>query len=172
LECAKVPVPLDWDRPNGKKIELSVIRYLASRPQDRIGSMFVNPGGRGQSGVELVRGSGADFDAWGGGRFDVVGWDPRGTNDSSPVKCFTSSADQARFWEGESIPFTRAESVAYQRKTVELARRCGELSGELLSHITTADTARDLDTLRKLVGDRKLTYVGLSYGSSASPTAR
>ena len=69
-----------------------------------------------------------------------------------------------------SIPITPAESVAYQRKTVELARRCGEVSGELLSHITTADTARDLEALRKLVGDRKLTYVGLSYGSMIGQT--
>ena len=85
FECAKVAVPLDWNRPNGTKIELAVIRYLASRPNQRIGSMFVNPGGPGDSGVQLVETSGADFDAWGGGRFDVVGWDPRGTNDSSSV---------------------------------------------------------------------------------------
>ena len=110
FECAKVPVPLDWDRPNGKKIELAVIRYLASRPNQRIGSMFVNPGGPGQSGVELVRGAFADFDVWGGGRFDVVGWDPRGTNDSSPVECFTSTAARDRFWRGVTIPDTPAES--------------------------------------------------------------
>jgi pimeloyl-ACP methyl ester carboxylesterase len=170
FECARVPVPLDWDRPNGEHIELSVIRHLASRPRQRMGSMFVNPGGPGQSGVELVRDGGANFDAWGGGRFDVVGWDPRGTNDSSPVECFTSNAAEARFWEGVSIPTTPAEAVAYQRKTVELARRCGEVSGELLSHISTADTARDLEALRKLVGDRTLTYVGLSYGSMIGQT--
>src|SRR5262249_46457526 len=123
FQCAKVPVLLDWDRPNGKHIELSVIRHLASRPQQRIGSMFMNPGGPGQSGVQLVRGGGADFDAWGGGRFDVVSWDPRGTNDSSPVKCFTSKAAEARFWAGVSIPSTPAESAAYQRKTVALAPR-------------------------------------------------
>ena len=132
--------------------------------------MFVNPGGPGQSGVELVRDGGADFDAWGDGRFDVVGWDPRGTNDSSPVECFTSSEAEARFWEGVSIPSTPAESEAYQRKTVELAQRCGEVSGELLSHITTADTARDLEALRRLVGDQTLTYVGLSYGSMIGQT--
>jgi pimeloyl-ACP methyl ester carboxylesterase len=170
FECARVPVPLDWDRPNGEHVALSVIRHLASRPGQRIGSMFLNPGGPGQSGVELVRTSAADFDAWGDGRFDVVGWDPRGSNDSSPVKCFTSSAAEARFWQGVSFPITPAESVAYQRKTVELARRCGQVSGRLLSHISTADTARDLEALRKLVGDRKLTYVGLSYGSMIGQT--
>ena len=110
----------------------------------------------GRTGPERRRAGtwlGADFDVWGGGRFDVVSWDPRGTNDSTPVECFTSPAAQARFWKGVSIPSTQAESAAYQRKTVELARRCGEVSGELLAHITTADTARDLEALRKLVGD-------------------
>src|SRR3954463_6287893 len=94
LQCATVSVPFDWDHPEGKQIDLAVIRRLASRPAERIGSMFVNPGGPGDSGVTLVQTSGADFDAWGGGRFDVVGWDPRGTNGSSPVECFTSTAAQ------------------------------------------------------------------------------
>ncbi|WP_155373583.1 alpha/beta fold hydrolase [Catellatospora vulcania] len=170
FECAKVPVPLDWSEPNGQRIELAVIRHLASRPQERIGSMFINPGGPGQSGVELVRGGGDDFDAWGGGRFDVVSWDPRGTDGSSPVRCFTSDADEARFWQGVAIPSTAAESTAYQAKVTELARRCGEVSGKLLSHISTADTARDLDRLRELSGDKLITYVGLSYGSMIGQT--
>jgi pimeloyl-ACP methyl ester carboxylesterase len=165
LQCAKVAVPLDWTRPRGQHIELAVIRHLASRPQNRIGSMFIDPGGPGQSGVDFVLGLGTMLDAWGGGRFDVVSWDPRGTSRSSPVQCFTSQAEQAQFWRGVSIPTTPAESPAYQRKTVELARRCGEVSGQLLAHISTTDTARDLDALRHLVGDRKLTYVGLSYGT-------
>jgi pimeloyl-ACP methyl ester carboxylesterase len=170
LECGKLTVPLDWSRPNGTKIKLAVIRYLAPRPRKRIGSMFVNPGGPGQSGVHLVRTSGADFAAWGRGRFDVVGWDPRGTNGSSPVRCFRTKAAETRFWRGVSIPNTAAESRARKRKSIELARRCGALSGKLLSHITTADTARDLDALRRAVGDRKLTYVGLSYGSMIGQT--
>ncbi|QNK82875.1 alpha/beta hydrolase [Nakamurella sp. PAMC28650] len=170
FQCARVNVPMDWSQPDGKQIELAVIRHLASRPDVRIGSMFVNPGGPGQSGVDLVRNSADDFDEWGGGRFDVVSWDPRGTNASTPVKCFTSRADRDHFWAGVSTPDTPAESVAYQRKAAELAQRCGKLSGALLSHITTADTARDLDKLRALVGDTKITYVGLSYGTLIGQT--
>ncbi len=165
FQCAKVPVPLDWARPHGEQIELSVIRHLASRSQQRMGSMFVNPGGPGASGVDLVRDLSTKLDGWGGGRFDVVSWDPRGTNRSSPVECFTSEAAEARFWQGMSIPTTQAQSRAYQRKTVELARRCGEVSGRLLAHISTTDTVRDLDALRNLVGDHALTYAGVSYGS-------
>ena len=165
LQCARVAVPLDWDHPNGKQIELSVIRHLASQPNKRIGSLFMDPGGPGLSGVEFVRDNGPDLDEVAGGRFDVVGWDPRGTNRSSLVQCFTSDQAAQQFWAGVSIPTTRDESQAYQRKTVELAQRCGQVSGDLLAHISTADTARDLDELRRLVGDDKLTYVGLSYGT-------
>jgi pimeloyl-ACP methyl ester carboxylesterase len=170
LECARVPVPLDWDKPNGKQIELAVIRHLASRPAERIGSMFVNPGGPGASGIGIVQGLSDMLDTWGAGRFDVVSWDPRGTNASTPVNCFTSDAARDQFWAGTTIPFTRVESKAYQRKTLDLARRCGQVNGDLLDHISTADTARDLDALRGLVGDDLLTYVGLSYGTMIGQT--
>ena len=136
LECARVPVPLDWDKPNGKQIELAVIRHLASRPQERMGSMFVNPGGPGASGVGVVQGLSEMLDNWGGGRFDVVSWDPSGTNDGTPVNCFTSDTARDQFWKGTSIPITRAESKA-STQTVDLARRRGEVNGDLLDHIST-----------------------------------
>ena len=117
--------------------------------------MFVNPGGPGESGVGLVRGDPEGLDAWGDGRFDVVSWDPRGTHASAPVRCFRSEEAEERFWEGASIPTTKRASTRYRARTAELARRCGEVSGRLLPHISTADTARDLDHLRGLVGDRR-----------------
>lgn len=170
LQCARVRVPLDWDHPRGRTIQLAVIRYLATRPKQRIGSILINPGGPGDTGIGLVQGLGAEIDGWGGGRFDVVSWDPRGTNASTPVRCFTSKPSEADFWKGVTIPITRAASARYARKVAALARRCGKVSGWLLPHISTADTARDLDYLRRLVGDRKLAYVGLSYGSYLGQT--
>jgi pimeloyl-ACP methyl ester carboxylesterase len=170
LQCARIRVPLDWDHRDGRTIQLAVIRHLASKPRQRIGSMLINPGGPGDTGVGLVRGLGAEIDKWGGGRFNVVSWDPRGSNASTHVRCFASHRSEARFWKGVSIPHTRAASERYARKTTDLARRCGKLSGWLLPHISTADTARDLDYLRRLVGDRKLTYVGLSYGTFLGQT--
>ncbi len=165
LECAKVPVPLDWAKPDGRKIELAVIRHLASKPDTRLGSIFVNPGGPGESGVEIVHDNGDLLDEWGAGRFDIVGWDPRGTNGSAPVKCFTSSASEETFWEGMQIATTPAASRAYAKKMAQLSRRCKQVSGDLLRHISTADTARDLEALRQGVGDKALTYIGLSYGT-------
>ena len=164
-QCAKVSVPLNWQRSAGTHIKLAVIRYLGSDQKHLIGSMFVNPGGPGASGVGIVRDGGPELSAWGDGRFNVVGWDPRGTNASDPVSCFTSKAAEAKFWQGVQIPTTPAESPAFASKVAELAQRCGQVSGPLLDNISTEDTARDLNYLRQLVGDRQLTYVGLSYGS-------
>ena len=169
FECAKVRVPLDWDKPSGRKIKLAVIRHLASRPEERIGSMFVNPGGPSGS-VEHVRENGVDLDAAGQGRFDVIGWDIRGAVDSTHVRCFRTEQSRARFFGDWSIPTPGFDSSGIRGTTAALARRCGEVSGSLLRHISTADTARDLDYLRRLVGDRKLTYVGDSAGTFIGQT--
>jgi len=170
LQCARIRVPLDWDDPGGRTITLAVIRHLASKPDQRIGTLFINPGGPGDTGVGLLQGDPAGIDAIGGGLFDVVSWDPRGTNASTRVLCFGSQRDEAHFWAGASIPTTRAASERFRSMTAELARRCGEVSGWLLPHISTADTARDLDHLRVLLGEEELTYVGLSYGSYLGQT--
>ena len=170
LQCARIRVPLDWDRPNGRTIALAVIRHLASKPEQRIGTLFINPGGPGDTGIGLVSGDPDGVDALGGGRFDVVSWDPRGTNASTRVRCFENRQSEARFWAGVSIPTTNAASKRYRRKSAALARRCGEVSGRLLPHISTADTARDMDHLRELVGEEKLTYVGFSYGTMLGQT--
>ena len=169
LECAHVRVPLDWDRPGARQIKLAVIRHLASKPDQLIGSMFMNPGGPGGSFAQ-VRDEGEDLDAVGGGRFNVVGWDVRGFGLSTHVRCFRSAELQARFFADWEIPTTRAASQPIVHKTRALARRCGELSGNLLRHISTADTARDLDYLRRMVGERKLTYLGISGGTFIGET--
>ena len=170
LQCARIRVPLDWDRPNGRTISLALIRHLASKPEERIGTMFANPGGPGDTGVGLVQGDPDGLDALGDGRFDVLSWDPRGTHASTRVKCFTSQRSESRFWAGVSIPTTKAESEGYKRTAAAYARRCGEVSGWLLPHISTADTVRDLEHLRVLMGEEKLTYLGLSYGTYLGQT--
>jgi pimeloyl-ACP methyl ester carboxylesterase len=117
-----------------------------------------------------VREGGAGLDALGQGRFDIVGWDLRGTGASTYVRCFENDTSRARFWGGRSIPATRVEARRYLPRTIAFARRCGERSGRLLGHISTADTARDLDYLRRLVGDRRLTYLGISAGTFIGQT--
>ena len=170
LECARVSVPLDWAQHGGRTITLSVIRHLASHPGQRIGSLFVNPGGPGDSGVAAVAEQGGALDAITGGRFDIVGWDPRGSGGSTPVSCFASSAEREAFWQGMPVPTTRQDEQRYLAKSVALAQRCGARNGDLLAHISTADTARDLDYLRGLVGDSRLTFYGQSTGSFLGET--
>ena len=163
-------VPLDWARHGGRTITLSVIRHLASHPGQRIGSLFVNPGGPGDSGVAAVAERGGALDAITGGRFDIVGWDPRGSGGSTPVSCFASSAEREAFWQGIPVPTTRQDEQRYLAKSVALAQRCGARNGDLLAHISTADTARDLDYLRGLVGDSRLTFYGESTGTFLGET--
>jgi pimeloyl-ACP methyl ester carboxylesterase len=165
LECATIPVPLDWDEPDGEKIELAVIKHSASKPEERIGTIFTDPGGPGDTGVGLIKGAGDDLDAWSDGRFDWIGWDPRGTHASSPIDCFETPADADEFWAGIRLPSTPEESAAFAVHSKELALRCGEVMGDLLSHVSTVDTVRDLDHMRELIGEDKITYVGLSYGT-------
>jgi pimeloyl-ACP methyl ester carboxylesterase len=169
LQCAKVRVPLDWDRPDGRQIELEVIRRPATRPGRRIGSLFINPGGPGGS-VDEVRAGGDAFAALGHGRFDVIGWDVRGAGASTHLRCFRNERSRSSFFRDWSIPTTRQASRRYVRKTARLAHRCGQLSGRLLAHMSTADTARDLDYLRRLVGDPRLTYLGISGGTFIGQT--
>ena len=170
LECARVSVPLDWTHQGGRTITLSVIRHLASHPGQRIGSLFVNPGGPGDSGVAAVTEQGGALDAITGGRFDIVGWDPRGSGGSTPVSCFASSAEREAFWQGMPVPTTRQDEQRYLAKSVALAQRCGARNGDLLAHVSTADTARDLDYLRGLVGDSRLNFYAESTGSFLGET--
>jgi pimeloyl-ACP methyl ester carboxylesterase len=172
LDCARVRVPLDWARPSGPKITLAVIRHRASRPGKRIGMLFFNPGGPGVSGVHDLRDPFVSrlLDEAGGGRFDVVSWDPRGVGASTHVRCFRSELSATRFWDGLTAPTTAPASRRYLAKAIEYARRCARLSGSLLAHLSTADTVRDLDYLRVLLHQRRLTYLGWSYGTFLGQT--
>jgi len=172
LQCARVPVPLDWARPIRGTISLAVIRHRASDPRRRIGSLFLNFGGPGVPGVAMLKAASAsDLDALGGGRFDLVSWDPRGTGESTHVRCFANDRAQTRFWGPDwSIPATTRQSMRYVPKARAFVKRCVARSRRLLAHDSTADTVRDLDYLRRLVGDRRLNYDGLSYGSFIGET--
>jgi pimeloyl-ACP methyl ester carboxylesterase len=120
--------------------------------------------------VPAIRHQGAALGAQFGGRFDVVSWDLRGTGASTHVSCFHNARSRARFWRRARVPTTRRAGAAYIRRTARFARRCGELNGKLLAHLSTADTVRDLDYLRRLVGDRRLNFVGQSAGSYIGQT--
>ncbi len=133
--------------------------------------MFVNPGGPGGS-FNQVKDDWKNLDAAGEGRFDIVGWDVRGAGKSTRVRCFRTQRSWRRFFDGWALPIpgTTEAQRRFLGKAADLTRRCGEHSGRLLAHMSTADTVRDLDYLRSLVGDRRLTYYGISGGTFIGET--
>src|SRR3954467_11272823 len=167
LQCASAQVPLDYDQPSGKQISLALIKRPAGDPAHRIGSLFTNPGGPGNSGVDFVRDDAPNVYSPGVlARFDVIGFDPRGVGRSTPVRCFDGPDQQGEFLGGlPAFPVGAEEERAYIAATAELGRRCRARGGDLLDHLSTANAARDLDRLRAAVGDAKLTYIGHSYGT-------
>lgn len=163
LDCARVEVPVDWAAPQ-QRISLALMRHPATQPARRIGTLFVNPGGPGTSGVDLVREVDGLFSPALLARYDIVGFDPRGVGGSAPVRCLPHDELDA-FLTADPTPDDDAEVAALMTAAEAFATACRQNTGELLSHIGTRDVARDLDVLRAVVGDEKLTYLGFSYGS-------
>jgi len=166
-DCATVKVPLDYDHPSGGTTQLALARLKATDTQHRIGTVFVNPGGPGGSGVGMVlSGYGEYLGTQLAGRFDVVGFDPRGVAASDPLHCFDSEAEQHAFVDSQPVfPYRKDQYRPYFETWAGLGPECLDDHQKIAQHMSTADVARDLDLLRQAVGDRKLTYLGFSYGT-------
>ena len=166
FQCASASAPLDWSQPGGQKISLALIRHVAPA-KSRVGSVFVNPGGPGASGVNFVRDSldyavGKNVQA----TFDVIGFDPRGIGQSSAVKCYDAAGmDEYLYGLPVSKRGTDANLAERLKDATAFAKTCQANTGALLGHVDSISTARDLDMLRALVGEKKLTYIGYSYGT-------
>jgi pimeloyl-ACP methyl ester carboxylesterase len=170
FECATAKVPLDHSRPHGRMIELALVRARAADPATKIGSVFSHPGGPGGSGVDQVRNAPAPAIAAITRRFDLIGFDARGAAHSRPrIDCQVDQERAGVFAQ----PFVRPETLdvpVLVERTEQYLRRCLELQGDLLEHMSSADVARDLDLLRAAVGDERLNYIGHSYGSLVGAT--
>ncbi len=164
FQCTRIAVPLDYGNPGDEAISLALAKAPATR-SPRLGTLFINPGGPGGSGINLLQG----FNRTGLEQYDVIGWDPRGTGESTPVVCFGSAETDAMNLLDES-PDTPAETDALLVGAYEFGRSCWRGSGNLLAHISTIETVRDLDLMRELVGDRLLHYLGYSYGTQIGAT--
>ncbi|WP_405167723.1 alpha/beta hydrolase [Nocardia sp. NBC_01499] len=165
LQCATATVPIDYAQPDGPTLGLALVRQPATDQSRRIGTLFSPAGGPGSSGVRWA-GRGEMFAGEIARRFDVVTFDQRGVGRSSQVRCFADPQAEQRFWSGSRIPPVNAEQEAEQaRFSRDLSAGCAANSPALLAHLTTVDAARDLDLLRRAVGDKRLTYEGGSYAS-------
>ena len=167
-ECTTVQVPLDYDDRRGGAISVSMVRLPALDPDRRIGSLFLNPGGPGGSGVDFaVFGAPFLYSRELRSRFDLVGFDPRGVARSTALKCFGNLNQAVSIFQAPVIAFPKdaAEAEAWFGNDQRLADACDQRGNKVLDHMSTANVARDLDLLRRAVGDEQLTYAGYSYGS-------
>lgn len=167
LQCATAIAPVDWQAPEGDTIDLALVRQTA-RGSDRLGSLLVNPGGPGGSGFDFIADS-VDYAASEAvqSQFDVVGFDPRGVNRSTPVSCYSDPAELDAYIYGIT-PGERGSDewiAASTEASAQFAQRCSEETGPLLGFVDTPSAARDMDMLRAALGDETLNYLGYSYGT-------
>jgi len=168
VECAVATVPLDYRQPcEGATTGIALARVQAADPANRIGTVFVNPGGPGGSGVDLVMTWFGQFlGGLLGGRFDVIGFDPRGVGSSEPLRCFESADAETAFLASQPLfPYLAEQKRPFFQSALEFTHRCLDGRPRIAAHMSTADVVRDLDLLRQAVGDARLTYLGFSYGT-------
>jgi pimeloyl-ACP methyl ester carboxylesterase len=163
MRCATLRVPLDYSRPGGRKIDVAVSRIDTSVPGQRRGILLSNPGGPGGTGLDLPSILALVMPPEVLAQYDLIGFDPRGIGRSTPITCgFGATPDVTLVLPYPAPDGSIARNVAFARAT---AASCAAHSGDLLPFITTANTARDMDRIRQALGEPKLSYFGLSYGT-------
>ncbi|MFI6340831.1 alpha/beta hydrolase [Streptomyces sp. NPDC050535] len=169
-QCTTMQAPLDYADPEGEKIALALVRARAKpvkktkgAPKTRIGSLVFNFGGPGGSGVATLPQYAEDYLKL-HERYDLVSFDPRGVGDSQGVRCLDDKALQSWF-ATDSSPDDATEARQYREGWRKFARGCARNSGKVLPHVDTVSAARDMDLMRQVLGDRRLNYLGISYGT-------
>jgi pimeloyl-ACP methyl ester carboxylesterase len=161
FDCGRVRVPVDYRDPAAGTLELAVIRRPAGDPANRIGTLVMNPGGPGSSGVRRVQ-RGFVVSAEVAQRFDIVGFDPRGIGDSAPITC---GAAVPAFRATDLAPDTPEEQAAMEAAAKAVADECRATEGARLGHLGTSEGVNDLEVLRRALGEPQISFVGLSYGT-------
>lgn len=170
FECATMKAPLDYASPDAGTVRLAVARKKATGTAGRLGSLLVNPGGPGGSAVDyLQQYAGLGYPARIRARYDMVAMDPRGVARSEPVKCLDGRQMDA-YTQTDMTPDDQRERDALVTADRRFAESCGAHSARLLRHVSTVEAARDMDILRSVLGDRRLNYVGASYGTFLGAT--
>ncbi|MER5740635.1 alpha/beta hydrolase [Streptomyces sp. NPDC002262] len=162
--CATVKVPRDHAKPDGATLPVALIRKEATDRKRRIGSLLFNFGGPGASGVDTLPQLSGEYASL-GRRYDLVGFDPRGVGRSSGVVCRDDAEQAAAEARIDTTPDTPAEEAAYLEDAADFGAGCARRSGAVIPYTTTSATARDMDLIRQVLGDEKLHYFGISYGT-------
>ena len=163
-ECAELIVPRTYDDPSAETIEISVLKVPASSGRNRMGSLVVNPGGPGGSGVDYAAAADIVVGAEVRRRYDVVGFDPRGVGRSAPVDC-VPDAELDAFLGMDPTPDDAAEQQEFAEQAARFGQACLDNAGPILAAVSTVDAAKDMDILRSALGEERLTYLGKSYGT-------
>lgn len=162
-ECGYLAVPMDYAAPDGAKIQLAVSRIKATVPAGkRQGVILVNPGGPGGSGRGMAT-LGQNVPKKAGDAYDWIGFDPRGVGASTPA--LTCDSDYAGYRRPPYVPTTRAIEKRWHARTTGYAAACAKAGGELLDHMRTEDSVRDIDSIRQALGAEKISFYGFSYGT-------
>ncbi|MER5970032.1 alpha/beta hydrolase [Streptomyces sp. NPDC002055] len=160
FQCATIKVPLDYRAPEGKRMDLAISRIKSTAPGKRHGVLLSNPGGPGGPGLFMPLSMKESLPRSGRQKYDLIGFDPRGVGRSSPVSCGLKPKEEN--WLRPYKAKTFDKDVAWART---VAKKCRNKAGGTLRHITTRNTARDMDLLRAVLGEKKISYVGYSYGT-------
>ncbi|MFK4544485.1 pimeloyl-ACP methyl ester carboxylesterase [Streptomyces tendae] len=170
FQCATMKAPLDYAEPGEGDVRLAVARKKATGPGKRLGSLLVNPGGPGGSAIGyLQQYAGIGYPAKVRAQYDMVAVDPRGVARSEPVECLDGPEMDA-YTRTDVTPDDARETDELVDAYKEFAEGCGADAPKLLRHVSTVEAARDMDVLRAVLGDEKLTYVGASYGTFLGAT--
>ncbi|UQA97273.1 alpha/beta hydrolase [Streptomyces halobius] len=159
-QCATIKVPLDYGRPDGKKSDLAISRIKTSATDERHGVLLLNPGGPGGAGLSMPLAMASELPKSVKRQYDLVGFDPRGVGQSSPVSC--GLTDKEADWQRPYKRNTFKKDVSWART---VAKKCRAKGGDKLGHLTTRNTARDMDLIRSVLGEKKISYLGYSYGT-------
>lgn len=162
--CAKIRVPVDYTKPTGDTFTLALRKVPATDPSKRIGSLLINPGGPGGSGVQYAQYSSFLFSKTLRSAYDIIGFDPRGIAGSDAVACLTNDQMDLLFAE-DPTPDTPAERHKLLSDTDAVTKSCAARGGNRARHMSSTEVAKDMDIIRALVGDTKLNYYGVSYGT-------
>ena len=168
-ECATMEVPLDYAHPKGESIKLALLKVLAREPDAKVGSLVVNPGGPGSPGTSYAA---AGDSYWGDAlldHFDIVGFDPRGTGDSTSVDCLTDE-QLDDYLASDPVPDSPAELAEFDSLARSFGKGCVTNSGALAAHVSTVEAVRDMDILRAVLGEPRLDFFGASYGTKLGAT--
>jgi pimeloyl-ACP methyl ester carboxylesterase len=158
-ECGTLRVPLEWNRPQGPAIDLAVARHRATDPAHRLGVLMIDAGGPGTSGAEFALSSGHVLSPEIRARFDIVGLDLRGTGRSSFIECDDTAHPPS------DEPADRAQFEALRQYSRQAIAACRARNQPVFDHADTSVNARDVDAVRRALGEDKISFLGVSYGT-------